>query len=178
MVFFKWGFWTIESQTLPNPSPTPPQPLSNPSPALPQPLSNPPPAESQYENPVWKTVLWIIESFRAMCFSTVSSKPCLEVLPYSILQTPLTGHCLGALWRVKPCLANRTHGGAGTEGVAILLHFSAVLQTLSVMCQNDLSTLRLAAREGKLAKHHFKSWRHTGRISSAKSRWVSKHTPI
>ena len=27
---------------------------------------------------------------------TVSSKPCLEMLPHSILQTPLSGHCLGA----------------------------------------------------------------------------------
>ena len=40
-------------------------------------------------------------------FLTVSSKPCLETLPHRILQTPLAGDCLGALWGVKPCLANR-----------------------------------------------------------------------
>ena len=44
---------------------------------------------------------------KTMCFLTVSSKPCLEALTHSILQTPLIGHCLGALRGVRPCLANR-----------------------------------------------------------------------
>ena len=36
-------------------------------------------------------------------FLTVSSKPCLETSPHSILRAPFAGHCLGALWRGKPC---------------------------------------------------------------------------
>ena len=45
-----------------------------------------------------------------MCFLTVSSRPCLETSPHSILRTPFSGHCLGALWRGKPCPAELSEG--------------------------------------------------------------------
>ena len=41
----------------------------------------------------------------SMCFSTVSSRPCLETSPHTILRTPFAGHCLGALWGGKLCPA-------------------------------------------------------------------------
>ena len=45
-----------------------------------------------------------------MCFLTVSSRPCLETNPHSILRTPFAGHCLGALWGGKPCPAELSEG--------------------------------------------------------------------
>ena len=55
-------------------------------------------------------ILWVLfaentvfmrNSSRKCCFRvsffTVSSKPCLQALPHSVLQTPLTGCCLGPL---------------------------------------------------------------------------------
>ena len=36
-----------------------------------------------------------LREFIAMCFLTVSSRPCLETNPHSILRTPRTGHCSG-----------------------------------------------------------------------------------
>ena len=47
---------------------------------------------------------------KAMCFLTVSSRPCLETSPHSILRTPFAGHCLGALWGGKPCPAELSEG--------------------------------------------------------------------
>ena len=50
----------------------------------------------------------MFEWWRTMCFLTMSSKPCLETHPHRILETPLIGHRLGALWGVivssRPCL--------------------------------------------------------------------------
>ena len=46
----------------------------------------------------------------AMCFLTVSSRPCLETNPQSTLRTPFAGHCLGALWGGKPCPAELSEG--------------------------------------------------------------------
>ena len=37
----------------------------------------------------------VLLNLKGRCFLT--GKPCLEVLPHSILQTQLSGHCLGAL---------------------------------------------------------------------------------
>ena len=45
-----------------------------------------------------------------MCFLTVSSRPCLETSPHSILRTPFAGHCLGALWGGKPRPAELSEG--------------------------------------------------------------------
>ena len=47
---------------------------------------------------------------RAMCFLTVSSRPCLETSPHSILRTPFAGHCVGALWGCEPCPAELSEG--------------------------------------------------------------------
>ena len=47
----------------------------------------------------------------SMCFLTVSSRPCLETNPPSTLRTPFAGHCLGALWKGKPCPAELSEGG-------------------------------------------------------------------
>ena len=46
-----------------------------------------------------------------MCFLTVSSRPCLETSPHSILRTPFAGHCLGGLRGGKPCPAELSEGG-------------------------------------------------------------------
>ena len=46
----------------------------------------------------------------SMCFLTVSSRPCLETSPHSILRTPFAGHCLGALWGGKPCPVELSEG--------------------------------------------------------------------
>ena len=46
----------------------------------------------------------------SMCFLTVSSRPCLETSPHSILRTPFAGHCLGALWGGKQCPAQLSEG--------------------------------------------------------------------
>ena len=46
----------------------------------------------------------------SMCFLTVSSRPCLETNPHSILRTPFAGHCVGALWGGKPCPAELSEG--------------------------------------------------------------------
>ena len=45
-----------------------------------------------------------------MYFLTVSSRPCLETSPHSILRTPFAGHCLGALLGGKPCPAELSEG--------------------------------------------------------------------
>ena len=59
-----------------------------------------------------------------MCFLTVSSRPCLETNPHSILRTPFAGHCLGGLRGGKPCPVELC------EGVNRTVSFEPCLETL------------------------------------------------
>ena len=49
------------------------------------------------KKPIVRSETCRIVRSETVCFLTVSSRPCLETSPHSILRTPFAGHCLGAL---------------------------------------------------------------------------------